>query len=272
MHEFRYVNGRLHCEDVAVAALVKKHGTPLYVYSQGTFTGNYERLTEALEGLDHQICYAMKANSNLAVLRLFARLGAGFDLVSGGELQRVIAAGGEPAKCVFAGVGKSEDEIRAALKAGIYCFNVESAPELERINQLAGRLRKKAPVALRVNPNVDAHTHAKITTGTYQNKFGIPFEDIPALYAKAARMKHLRLRGLQMHIGSQLTETAPFVAAVRKVAPLVKDLSSGTASSFSALAAGWASCTGRHWPAASDVGGSGTTASRRSVRAVTPPP
>jgi len=238
MHEFRYVNGRLHCEDVAVAALVKKHGTPLYVYSQGTFTGNYERLTEALEGLDHQICYAMKANSNLAVLRLFARLGAGFDLVSGGELQRVIAAGGEPAKCVFAGVGKSEDEIRAALKAGIYCFNVESIPELERINQLAGRLRKKAPVALRVNPNVDAHTHAKITTGTYQNKFGIPFEDIPALYAKAARMKHLRLRGLQMHIGSQLTETAPFVAAVRKVAPLAAELRARHGIEFWALGGG----------------------------------
>jgi len=238
MHDFRYVNGRLHCEDVAVAALVKKHGTPLYVYSQGTFTGNYARLTEAMAPLDHQICYAMKANSNLAVLRLFARLGAGFDLVSGGELQRVIAADGDPRKCVFAGVGKSEDEIRAALKAGIYCFNVESAPELERINQLAGRLRKKAPVALRVNPNVDAHTHAKITTGTYENKFGIPFEDIPALYAKAARMKHLRPRGLQMHIGSQLTETAPFVAAVRKVAPLVKELAERHGIEFFSIGGG----------------------------------
>jgi diaminopimelate decarboxylase len=238
MHEFRYVGNQLHCEGVSVAALAKKHGTPLFIYSEGTLKGNYQRLTEALAPLDHQICYAMKANSNLAVLRAFARLGAGFDIVSGGELRRAIAAGGDPGKCVFAGVGKSEEEIRFAIKEGIHCFNVESEPELERIDRIAQKMRRKAPVAVRVNPDVDAHTHAKITTGTYENKFGIAFERVPALYAKAAKLKGIRLRGLQMHIGSQLTTVEPFEESVRKVAPLAKDLAEKYGIEFLSIGGG----------------------------------
>jgi diaminopimelate decarboxylase len=224
MHDFRYVKGRLHCEGVAVESLVKKHGTPLYIYSRRTLVNHFEKLDAALHGLDHLICYAVKANSNLAVLRTLADAGSGFDIVSEGELRRVIAAGGDPAKCAFAGVGKTESEIAFALRQGIHTFNVESEPELERINQVAARLRKTAPVAIRVNPNVDAHTHAKITTGTYENKFGIPFERIGEVYARAAKLKNIRLRGLQMHIGSQLTEVKPFEQAVRKVLPLVAAL------------------------------------------------
>ena len=167
MHDFRYVDGKLVCERVAIEALVKKFGTPLYVYSQNTFTDHYQKLDSALAELDHLICFAMKSNSNQAVLRLLAGQGAGFDVVSEGELRRAIAAGGDASKCVFAGVGKTEDEIAGALKAGIYSFNVESEPELERINKVAAKLKKRAPVAVRVNPNVDAGPHAKITTGTY---------------------------------------------------------------------------------------------------------
>src|SRR5262249_48694742 len=158
------------------------------------------------------------SNSNLAVLRTLARLGSGFDIVSGGELQRVIAAGGDPAKCVFAGVGKSADEIEFALRKGVYSFKLENEPELESINHIARRLKKTAPIAVRVNPDVEAGTHKKITTGTYQNKFGIAFEKIADVYQRASRLKNLRLRGLQMHIGSQITEVAPFEEAVRKVA------------------------------------------------------
>ncbi len=224
MHDFRYVRGQLHCEGVAVASLVRKFGTPLYVYSEHTLREHFERLDAAVAPLDHLICFALKANSNLAVLRTFANLGAGFDLVSGGELQRVVAAGGDAGRCVFAGVGKSEGEIALALRAGIYCFNAESEPELARINRVAAGLGLKAPVAVRVNPNVDAHTHAKITTGTYENKFGIPFEEIPVVYARAAKLKHLRLRGIQMHIGSQLTQVEPFRQAVERIAPLAREL------------------------------------------------
>src|SRR5688572_6638739 len=173
MHDFRYVGNKLFCERVSIESLMKKHGTPLYVYSQSTLEGHYSKLDSALGELDHLICYAMKANSNLAVMRTFANLGSGFDTVSAGEIKRVIAAGGDPRKCVFAGVGKTEEEIEFALKKGIYSFNVESEPELQRINKVAARLKKIAPVAVRVNPNVDAGTHAKITTGTYENKFGI---------------------------------------------------------------------------------------------------
>jgi diaminopimelate decarboxylase len=224
MHDFRYNNGKLFCENVSVESLVKKFGTPLYVYSQKTLTDHYKKLDAALSGLDHLICYAIKANSNLALLRVLGERGSGFDIVSEGELRRVMAAGGEAKNCVFAGVGKTEGEIEFALKQGIYCFNVESEPELVRINQVAGRLKKKAPVAIRINPNVDAGTHAKITTGTYENKFGIAFEEVEEVYDRAARLPHLRLRGLQMHIGSQLTEVKPFEQAVRKAAPLVKKL------------------------------------------------
>ena len=224
MHDFGYVGGKLFCEGVAIESLVKKYGTPLYVYSQKTLTDHFQKLDTALGDLDHLVCFAMKSNSNLAVLRVLAELGAGFDIVSEGELRRVIAAGGNPAKCVFAGVGKTEGEIRFALEQGIYSFNIESEPELQRINKVAARLKKTAPVAVRVNPNVDAGTHAKITTGTYENKFGIAFEKIQGVYARAAKLKNLHLRGLQMHIGSQLTEVAPFEKAVAKVVPLVEKL------------------------------------------------
>ena len=214
----------MYCEGVPVESLARRFGTPLYVYSQRTLTDHFEKLDRALAPLDHLICFAMKANSNLSVLRTLANLGSGFDIVSGGELQRAIAAGGNPRRCVFAGVGKTEAEITLALQRGIYSFNVESEPELLRINRVAARLKKIAPVAVRINPGVDANTHAKITTGTYENKFGIQFEHVEGVYARAARLKNLRLRGLQMHIGSQVTRTGPFEQAVRKVLPLVKQL------------------------------------------------
>jgi diaminopimelate decarboxylase len=224
MHDFHYLRGQLFCEDVSLEALAKKFGTPLYVYSQHTLTGHFQALDRAMAGVDHSICFAVKSNSNLSVLRALARLGAGFDIVSGGELQRVIAAGGDPAKCAFAGVGKAEPEIEFALKQGVYSFNAESEPELERINRVATRLNKTAAVAVRLNPDVAAKTHKKITTGTYQNKFGIAFEQIEGVYARAHKLKHLHLRGLQMHIGSQITEVTPFEKAVRKVVPLVTRL------------------------------------------------
>jgi len=224
MHDFRYVGNKLYCEGVAVETLVKKFGTPLYVYSQRTLTTHFQKLDRAMAPVDHLICFAIKSNSNQSVLRTVANLGGGFDIVSGGELQRVIAAGGDPGKCVFAGVGKTEAEIEFALRRGVYSFNVESEPELQRINKVAGRLKKIAPVAVRVNPNVDAHTHAKITTGTYENKFGIAIEQIEGVYARAGKLKHLWLRGVQMHIGSQLTTVSPFEQAVRKVIPLAQRL------------------------------------------------
>src|SRR6266540_5039338 len=238
MHDFRYVGGKLYCEGVAIESLAKKFGTPLYVYSQRTLTDHFQKLDAALAPLDHLICYAVKANSNLAVLRALANLGGGFDIVSEGELGRVIAAGGSPKKCAFAGVGKTGREIEFALRRGIYSFNVESEPELERINRAAGRLKKTAPVALRVNPNVEAGTHAKITTGTYENKFGIAFEQVEAVYARASKLKNLRLRGLQMHIGSQLTEAKPFELAVRKVVPLVESLAAQYQFEFFSIGGG----------------------------------
>src|SRR3954464_14374158 len=176
MHHFRYAGQKLHCESVDLAAIAQLQGTPTYVYSAQTITDNYRRLAASLSGLDVQICYAMKANSNLAVLKLFSNLGAAFDLVSGGELKRVLAAGGSAARSVFAGVGKSEAEIRLALESGVFGFPVEREPELARINHVAGRLGRKAPIAIRVNPDVDAKTHAKITTGKSENKFGIPLK------------------------------------------------------------------------------------------------
>ena len=224
MHDFRYIGGRLHCEDVPVESLVSRFGSPLYIYSQSTLTDHYGKLTMALSPLDHLVCYAMKSNSNRSVLKVMSDLGSGFDIVSGGELERVIAAGGDSCKCIFSGVGKTEAEIAMALRKGIYAFNVESEPELERIDRVARGLKKKAPIAIRVNPDVDAKTHAKITTGTYENKFGIAFEKIRGVYACAAKMRNIRLRGLQMHIGSQLTKVGPFEAAVHKVVPLARDL------------------------------------------------
>ena len=221
MHDFHYVGNKLHCEGIALEALARKFGTPLYVYSQRTLSSHFQQLDRAMAGVDHLICFAVKSNSNRSVLRTLARLGSGFDIVSGGELQRVMEAGGDPRKCAFAGVGKSEGEIEFALKKGVYSFNAESEPELERINRVAARLKKIAPVAVRVNPDVEAHTHKKITTGTYENKFGIAFETVEGVYARAAKRKSLRLRGVQMHIGSQITEVAPFEQAVRKALPLV---------------------------------------------------
>ena len=238
MHHFRYVGNKLHCEGVAVETLAKKFGTPLYIYSQRTLSDHFQKLDRAMAPVDHLVCFAVKSNSNLAVLRTLADLGGGFDIVSSGELARVIAAGGDAGKCVFAGVGKSEAEIAFALRAGVYSFNVESEAELQRINQVAARFKKIAPVAVRINPNVDAHTHAKITTGTYENKFGIAFELVEAIYARASKLKNLRLRGGQMHIGSQLTAVAPFEQAVKKVLPLVKRLAAKYALEFFSIGGG----------------------------------
>lgn len=224
MHHFSYSGHDLHCESVDLAAIAKLYGTPTYVYSAATMADNYHRLQRNLGGLDLQICYAMKANSNLAVLRHFANLGAGFDLVSGGELRRVLAAGANVRTSVFAGVGKTEGEIKLALENEIFAFHVESEPELARINHVAGQLGVKAPIAIRINPDVDANTHAKITTGKSGNKFGIPLKHAAAAYEAAAKLKNLRIRGVQMHIGSQITEVGPFVEAVKKVAPFVTEL------------------------------------------------
>jgi len=224
MHDFHYDGGKLYCEGVALETLAGKYGTPLYVYSERTLTRRFQELDRAMSGLGHLICFAVKSNSNRSVLRVLAGLGSGFDIVSGGELERVIAAGGDPGRCAFAGVGKTDGEIEFALRKGVYSFNAESEPELERINRIAARVRKVAPVAVRVNPNVEAHTHAKITTGTYENKFGVAFEAIEGVYARAGRLKNLRLRGLQMHIGSQITAVTPFEEAVRKVVPLAARL------------------------------------------------
>lgn len=224
MHDFRYVGNKLYCEGVSLESLAREYGTPLYVYSQHTLTEHFRRLDRAMAGVEHLICFAVKSNSNQSVLRTLAKLGSGFDIVSGGELQRVIDAGGDAAKCAFAGVGKTEGEIEFALKKGVHTFNAESEGELDRINQIARRMKKVAPIAVRVNPNVEAGTHKKITTGTYANKFGVAFEKIEALYERASRLKNLRLRGLQMHIGSQITEVTPFEQAVRKVLPLATRL------------------------------------------------
>ncbi|MES2507002.1 MAG: diaminopimelate decarboxylase [Verrucomicrobiota bacterium] len=225
MHSFRYTQGELFAENVSLQSLAEQHGTPLYVYSKATITGHFTRLDAALGKLDHLICYAVKANSNLAVLSTIAKLGGGFDIVSAGELYRVIKAGGDASKCTFAGVGKTRDEIVYALEQGVYCINAESEAELRYINQVAGEIGKKAPVAVRVNPNVDAKTHAKITTGKSENKFGIEFENILEVYGRVAtEMPNLQIKGLQMHIGSQLTSVDPFVEAVKKVVPLVQEV------------------------------------------------
>ncbi len=225
MHGFSYKNGSLYCEDVDLATLATEYGTPLYVYSAGTILDHYRRLDAALAGVNHEVAYAVKANSNLSVLRLLANEGAGFDIVSGGELYRVIKAGGDPAHCTFAGVGKTRDEIVYALEQGIYSFNVESEEELRYLNEVAGELGVIAPAAVRVNPNVDAHTHKYISTGKSENKFGVDFGAIAGLYERAAaEMPNIRMRGLQMHIGSQLTSIAPFIEAVEKVAPLAREL------------------------------------------------
>jgi len=238
MHDFHYVGNRLFCEGVSVESLARRFGTPLYVYSQRTLTGHFQKLDAAMSPLNHLVCFSVKSNSNRSALRALANLGSGFDIVSGGELQRVIAAGGDPRRCVFAGVGKTEDEIKFALRRGVYSFNAESEPELLRINRVAARLKKVAPIAVRVNPGVNAYTHAKITTGTYENKFGIQFERIEGVYARASKLKNLRLCGLQMHIGSQIIETTPFEQAARKVLPLLKRLQEKYALEFFSIGGG----------------------------------
>src|ERR1700681_3387914 len=224
MHFFRYHDGTLHCEDVDLVGVAEKFGTPLYVYSAGTILDHYTRLDAALVPLDHLICYAVKANSNRAILKLLAETGAGFDIVSGGELFRVIAAGGDPAKCTFAGVGKSREEIEYALEQRVYSFNVESEAELEQIDRIAAAKETRAPIALRANPDVDPHTHEYISTGSRENKFGIALDQIAAVYECAAKMRNIDIVGVQMHIGSQIIETQPFVDAINKIAPLGLEL------------------------------------------------
>jgi diaminopimelate decarboxylase len=238
MHSFYYRKGKLFCEGLSVQALAEKHGTPLYIYSQKTLSDHFKKLDGALRPLDHRICFAVKSNSNLAVLRVLANHGAGFDIVSEGELRRVMAAGGSAQSCIFAGVGKTEDEIAFALRRNIYCFNAESEAELARISRVATRLKKTASVAVRINPNVDAHTHAKITTGTYKDKFGIQLEDVEGIYARAAKLPYLRLRGIQMHIGSQLTAVQPYEQAVKKVLPLVRRLAALYSLEFFSIGGG----------------------------------
>ena len=224
MHQFKYHQGTLHCEGVNLQTLAQDHGTPLYVYSSQTLRDNYERLNKALGDLDHHIAFAVKANSNLSVLNLLAELGSGFDIVSGGELFRVIKAGGDPGRCSFAGVGKTAEEITYALEQGIHCFNIESLAELEFINRVAESLSRTAPVAVRINPNVDAQTHKYISTGKAENKFGIDYEETMKVYERASKLPHISIRGIQMHIGSQLTNVSPFVEAVKRVIPLVQEL------------------------------------------------
>jgi diaminopimelate decarboxylase len=221
---FHYQQDQLFAENVSLNEIAQRFGTPCYVYSRAALTDGYRQFADAFKGREHLICYAVKANSNLAILNLFARLGAGFDIVSGGELQRVLAAGGAANKVVFSGVGKSEAEMRQALEAEILCFNVESSSELDRLNEVAGSMGKVAPISLRVNPDVDAKTHPYISTGLKQNKFGVAYTEALALYRKAATMPYIRVTGMDCHIGSQLTETSPFIAAAEKVLALVDQL------------------------------------------------
>jgi diaminopimelate decarboxylase len=221
---FDYREGRLCGESVPLEHIAREFSTPCYVYSRSALVSAYKEFDAAFEGREHLICYAVKANSSLAILSLFARLGSGFDIVSGGELQRVLTAGGDPQKIVFSGVGKQSDEMREALSVGILCFNVESAAELQVLNQVAGEMGKTAPVSLRVNPNVDAKTHPYISTGLKENKFGIPFDEAESLYASSRQFANLRVTGLDCHIGSQLTELGPFVETRAKMLDLLDRL------------------------------------------------
>ena len=238
MHSFRYRDGTLYCEDVDLVRVAEQLGTPTYVYSAGTILDHYARLNAALAPLDHLICYADKANSNRAILKLLADAGAGFDIVSGGELYRVLAAGGDSAKCTFAGVGKSREEIEYALEQGVCSCNVESEAELDHIDRIAGSRETRAPIALRVNPDVDPHTHQYISTGSHENKFGIALERIGAIYEQAAKMRNVEIVGAQMHIGSQIAEAKPFVSAIRKVAPIVRELKSKYGIKFLSVGGG----------------------------------
>ncbi|MFB0982043.1 MAG: diaminopimelate decarboxylase [Alteromonadaceae bacterium] len=224
MDFFNYKNTSLYAEDITVTELVKQHGTPLYVYSRATIERHWHAFDQAAGDKPHLVCYAVKANSNLAVLNVMARLGSGFDIVSKGELARVLQAGGDASKVVFSGVGKKSDEITFALEKGIYCFNVESAAELTRIQQVAQRMNMIAPVSLRVNPDVDAGTHPYISTGLKENKFGISIDDAFELYQHASGLSHIAVKGIDCHIGSQLTEVKPFLDALDRVLALVDRL------------------------------------------------
>jgi diaminopimelate decarboxylase len=224
VNAFNFKDNTLHAEHVALNKIAENFGTPCYVYSKSALTQAFERFDAGFKGSNHLVCFAVKSNPSLAILNLFAKLGAGFDIVSGGELARVIAAGGDPSKVVFSGVGKTADEMRAALEAGIFCFNVESASELVRLNDIAGYMGKVAPVSLRVNPNVDAKTHPYISTGLKNNKFGVAYEDALDIYLQAAAMPNIAIHGVDCHIGSQITELSPFLDAFDRVLALVDAL------------------------------------------------
>ena len=238
MHSFHYQSGKLSCESYPLDKAAERFGTPLYVYSSQTIVDHYQRLDQALHELNHDVCYAVKANSNLAVIRLLAELGAGFDIVSGGELYRVIKGGGNPSKCTFAGVGKSREEIEYALRCEVLSFNVESEEELDAINETARSIGKRAPIAIRVNPGVAANTHKYISTGKTEDKFGIAVDRVAELYNRGKRMSNIAIRGVQMHIGSQITETKPFVQAIEKMLPLVKQLKSDCGIEFFSIGGG----------------------------------
>ena len=224
MDAFNYRDGELFAEDVALSTIAARFGTPTYVYSRAHIEARYRSYTQALQGTSHLVCFAVKANSNLGVLNLLARLGAGFDIVSGGELERVLAAGGRADRVVFSGVGKTREDMRRALEVGVHCFNVESADELERLQQVAAELGLRAPVSLRVNPDVDAGTHPYISTGLKENKFGIAIDDAEALYVRAAQLPNLEVIGVDCHIGSQLTTLEPFLDALDRLLLLVDRL------------------------------------------------
>lgn len=224
MDAFTARDGQLFAEDVPLATIAERFGTPTYVYSRAHLEQQYRAYADALAGAPHLVCFAVKANSNLAVLNVLARLGAGFDIVSRGELERVLAAGGDPAKVVFSGVGKTREDMRRALEVGVHCFNVESEVELERLQQVAAELGTKAPVSLRVNPDVDAQTHPYIATGLKENKFGIAIDAAEAVYARAAQLPNLQIIGVDCHIGSQLTSLEPFLDALDRLLVLVDRL------------------------------------------------
>ena len=224
MTAFEYRHGRLYAENVALTDIATRVGTPCYVYSRAHIEAQWRAFDSGFGSRDHLVCYAVKANSNLAVLNVLARLGSGFDIVSVGELERVLAADGDPTKIVFSGVGKTEHEMRRALEVGIHCFNVESVAELERLNRVAGEVGRRAAISLRVNPDVDAKTHPYISTGLKENKFGIPMAQAHAAYVLAQGLAHVHIVGVDCHIGSQLTELTPFTAAVDRVLHLVDGL------------------------------------------------
>lgn len=224
MDAFSYREGELFAEDVALSAIAARFATPTYVYSRAHIEERYRSYTDALEGVSHLVCFAVKANSNLAVLNVLARLGAGFDIVSGGELERVLAAGGRADRVVFSGVGKTREDMRRALEVGVHCFNVESTEELERLQVVAAEMGVRAPISLRVNPDVDAGTHPYISTGLKENKFGIAIADAEAVYLRAAQLPNLEVVGVDCHIGSQLTTLAPFLDALDRLLALIDRL------------------------------------------------